>query len=348
MTEPPAPASGAGGGAPVAAVVPKPEAEAAVDRYRRAGVYDDRRSVRERDAETVEVPVTGPPGDRADGREVVVQTDPPWRPTGLQSRLRERGFTREEIERAPGSWAVVGGVVLARFDGCPRRAEVARALLDLHGEAHTVLDRRGIAGPHREPAVEVVAGRGRTETVHTEHGTEYALDLANVMFSPGNEAERVRMGEAVRPGEAVLDMFAGVGYFALPMARAGARVTAVECNPAAVEYLLRNRRRNGVRERLSVVRADCRDAVGAGVGHGADRVVMGHFDAGEYLAPALAALADGGTLHVHAVGHESERERPAERVRAAADRPVAAECRVVKTFSEGLEHVVVDAAVGGD
>jgi len=326
---------------PPAVVVPKPDAEAAVDRFHAAGAYDRRRSVRERDADTVEVPVTDPPA----GREVVAQTDPPWRRLDLAARLRERGFTEGEIECTPGSWAVVGDVVLARLR-CPRRAEVSRALLDLHREAHTVLDRRGIAGPHREPDVEVVAGRGQTETVHTEHGTEYALDLAKTMFSPGNEAERVRMGAAVERGERVLDMFAGIGYFALPMARAGARVTAIERNPDAVDYLLENRRRNGVRERLSVVRADCRDAVGAGVGRDADRVVMGHFDAAGYLDPARSALVDGGVVHLHAVVHDTERGRPARRVRKVADRRVDATTRTVKTFSEGMEHVVVDAQVG--
>jgi tRNA wybutosine-synthesizing protein 2 len=169
------------------------------------------------------------------------------------------------------------------------------------------------------------------------------------MFSPGNEAERVRMGEAVAPGERVLDMFAGVGYFALPMARAGARVTAVEYNPRALASLVENRERNGVRNTLSVVGADCRDAVARGVGAGVDRVVMGHFDALDYLDAALDALAVPGTLHVHAVVHESERGGPARAVRAAAEErglDTATETRTVKTFSEGMAHVVVDATVG--
>ena len=88
---------------------------------------------------------------------------------------------------------------------------------------------------------------GETETVHVEHGTRYALDLSTVMFSPGNEAERARIGEIVESGERVFDAFAGVGYFALPMARAGAEVTAAELDPEAYRLLLLTSELSGVK-----------------------------------------------------------------------------------------------------
>ncbi len=355
--------------APLAAVVRKADAEATIAALRDAGAYDDERRVRERDDDTVEVPVTGPSdgtgagGDAPDGADwldgvpvldVVRQADPDYRPRGLPGLLRERGFSEAEIERAPGSWAVVGSVVLVAFDGCERRAEVGEALLDLHGEADTVLARHGVSGEHREPDVEVVAGDGDTETVHVEHGTRYALDLARVMFSPGNKAERTRMREVVEPDEAVLDMFAGVGYFALPMARGGASVTAVERNPVAFQYLLENAVLNGVEDRLTPIRADCRDAVADAVERGdapfADRVVMGYYDAHEYLDAALDALEPGGVLHLHEATPEALAfERPVSRLADAAEAHERAvevlDRRVVKTHSEGVQHVVVDARV---
>ncbi|MFB6068902.1 MAG: class I SAM-dependent methyltransferase family protein [Halobacterium sp.] len=343
----------------LAVVVPKADADARIDALEREGVYDDERRVREHDADAVELPVTREPAD-TDFERVVEQADPPVRAPGLPDLLRERGWTDGEVERAPSSWAVLGSVVLADFDGCPRPREAGDALLELHGEADTVLDRGGVAGEHREPRVSVVAGAGDTETVHTEHGTRYAMDLATVMFAPGNKAERARMGDVAGDGERVLDMFAGIGYFALPMARAGARVTAVEKNPAAFRFLAENAQLNGVGDRVRCVLGDCRD-----VDATADRVVMGYYDAlgggpvdgaetadggPGYLDAALDAVVPGGVLHVHSAVPEAERwERPESRLRAGCERAgrdvTVDDRRVVKSHSAGVDHVVLDARI---
>jgi tRNA wybutosine-synthesizing protein 2 len=331
------------------ALVPKPDAERAIALLRERGVYDDTRGVREHGPDAVGIPVTTDV-DADLVSAVVPDEDPRPRTRGLADLLRERGLSDADIERAPSSWAVVGEVVLADFAGCDSAEAVGEALLDLHGEADTVLDRGGIDGPHREPEVAVVAGAGDTETVHVEHGTAYALDLSTVMFSPGNEAERARTGAAVEPGERVLDMFAGVGYFALPMARAGASVLAVERNPSAFRYLVENARRNDVADRVRPVLGDCRDAV-ARRDLSVDRVLMGHYDATDYLDAALDALAPGGVLHLHdTTPADDPFARPVERLRAAAaDRDRVAtvtDRRVVKSHAPGVEHVVVCARVG--
>ncbi|KYH26889.1 tRNA wyosine derivatives biosynthesis protein Taw2 [Halalkalicoccus paucihalophilus] len=331
---------------PLAAIVPKKEGEEAIAALREEGVYDDSRSVREAGSDALALPVIRPPKG-TEVHEVIRQPDPEPRAPGLADLLAERGWDDAEIERAPKSWAVIGSVILADFGGCPREREIGEALLELHGGADTVLAREGISGEHREPSVRAVAGAGDTETVHTEHGTEYALDLSKVMFSPGNKAERARMGEVVEQGERVLDMFAGIGYFTLPMARAGAGVTAVERNPVAFRYLLENAVLNGVEERIDAYRADCRDVEVQGI----DRVVMGYYEAHDYLPAALEALGDGSVLHMHEATPEAELwERPVSRLREAgktAGRDVEVlDERRVKSHSAGVAHVVVDARIG--
>jgi tRNA wybutosine-synthesizing protein 2 len=335
----------------LAALVAKPNVDVAIASLQDEEIHDDSRRLVEYDDETVAIPITEPPSNTR-VEDVIEQVDPDPRIVDLPTVLREHGFSEADIERAPSSWAVIGDVILVRFGDCDRREAVAEALLDLHRGADTVVDRGGISGEQREPDIEVIAGDGETETIHTEHGTRYALDLAEVMFAPGNKAERARMGEVVEKGERVLDMFAGIGYFTLPMARAGAHVTAIETNPTAFQFLSENARLNAVEDRLELLLGDCRDVVPIRVnaGDAYERVVMGYYDAHEYLEPAISALEPGGRLHMHEATPEALLpERPTERLNravAAAGREVSAmEVRRIKSHSEGVAHVVLDATV---
>jgi tRNA wybutosine-synthesizing protein 2 len=339
----------------LAAIVPKPEADRAIDALRSEGVYDDERSVVDTNDGTLEIPVTGPPETTA-VLDVVEQAEPVPRQRGLEDRLRARGWTDAELDRVPNSWSVIGDVIRARFpEDCPDRIVVAEALRELHN-ADTVLADGAVSGPTRTPDVTVVAGSGDTEVVHREHGTRYALDLAEVMFSPGNKAERVRMGEVVDTGEQVFDAFAGIGYFALPMTRAGADVTAVEINPTAFGYLAENAVLNDVESRLIATLGDCREVVGpegpgAAAQGAADRLVLGHFEAIDALESLLPALRSGGTVHLHAAvpAADTGGDEPVDALHAAAgtlDRTATVlATRQVKTYAPGMAHVVVDATL---
>jgi tRNA wybutosine-synthesizing protein 2 len=243
---------------------------------------------------------------------------------------------------------VLGSVVLVTLEDCPDEAAVGEALLELHGEADTVVANEGVSGELREPDVRVVAGAGDTETVHTEHGVRYGMDLAEVMFSPGNKAERRRMGQTVTEGERVLDCFAGIGYFTLPMAVAGADVTAVEKNPTAFRHLCQNAVLNDLQDHVAAFRGDCRDVVPELETF--ERVVMGYYDAHAYLDVALDALDPGGVVHLHeATPEDLVFDRPERRLREAAadvDREATVlDRRRVKDHSPGVAHVVLDARV---
>lgn len=55
--------------------------------------------------------------------------------------------------------------------------------------------------------------------VHREGGVLYGLDVTRCMFSSGNTTERQRIGRGVGagPGEVVVDLYAGIGYYTLPL-----------------------------------------------------------------------------------------------------------------------------------
>jgi tRNA wybutosine-synthesizing protein 2 len=214
----------------------------------------------------------------------------------------------------------------------------------------TVAVRSGpVSGELREPTLEVVAGGG-TETEVVEHGVRWRFDAARVMFAAGNKAERLRAGRLVRPGERVIDLFAGIGYFSIPAAlpTRAAHVLAVEKNPIAFRYLRENARANGVEPRIEAVLGDNRQVELPP--RSADRVFLGYLPSGlPWLARAVGLLrSEGGWVHLHAVadarsGRDTlvrEAVRGVEEAGGEVRLPPA--IRTVKPYGPGRSHFVVD------
>lgn len=197
---------------------------------------------------------------------------------------------------------------------------------------------RGHRGVERVPEVEVLFGVAG-EVVHRENGLVYRLDPTRVMFSGGNRDEKTRLARMIRPGERTADLFAGIGYFTLPAARAGARVHAMEINPVAFGYLENNLAVNGLADTVEAERGDSRDLL-RGV---YDRLVLGHFEAPAFLADALAHVRPGSVLHVHGVERTPGELGPVL-ARTASEHGVAVAIswRTVKTCGAGRYHTVHD------
>jgi tRNA wybutosine-synthesizing protein 2 len=153
------------------------------------------------------------------------------------------------------------------------------------------------SGICRIPTIEVLYGSTR-DVIHRESGLSFCIDPSKVMFSQGNRTEKMRVASLVRVGERVADMYAGIGYFTLPVARAGGMVHAMEINPVAFGYLQKNIVLNQLSDRIVASYGDCRDLL-TGV---YDRVIMGHFGSASALAQALSHIHPGSVLHVHSSG----------------------------------------------
>jgi len=209
-----------------------------------------------------------------------------------------------------------------------------------------------IDGELRTPQLTRVAGES-TETDVVEYGVHWRFDAARIMFAAGNRTERWRIGRLVRRGENVVDLFAGIGYFAIPAALPGraASVFAVEKNPVAVHYLRENATVNGVASRLTVLSGDNR-AVELPRGM-FDRAILGYLPSAlPWVARAVELLRpSGGWMHVHMVADVRAPLTQAagsvtERAAEAGARPTApARVRVVKPYGPGRHHLVVDLQV---
>ena len=281
-------------------------------------------------------------------RIMEASVDPRPRPRDPRARL---GAAAEAaglpIAAIPSRWERLGDVVIVRIPDAGR--DHASAIGRLVGEAlraRCVLeDVSGIRGPFRAPDVRVLWGSG-TETVHTEDGIRFQLDAARVMFASGNVVERTAIPGRIAEGEVVVDLFAGIGYFAVPIAvrSRAAAVYACEANPVAFPYLVGNARLNRAASLVPLL-GDCRDVAPRGV---ADWVLMGHFDAVRYLDVGVRCLRSEGTLVVHGLVPADEYpealvSQVLDGIERAGARVDAMRGRKVKSYAPGILHAVVEA-----
>jgi len=161
------------------------------------------------------------------------------------------------------------------------------------------------------------------------------------MFAQGNRDEKMRMARLVREdpaGTRVADMFAGIGYFTIPMAGSGAQVHAMEINPVACAYLERNIAANNLAGRVQVSCGDCRVHLSGTY----DRIVMGHFDAMTILPAVFSRVRAGSVVHVHSIGDVSGTIR--EMVEGAGFSP-SIHVHKVKKYRPHAWHIVQDVTL---
>ena len=168
------------------------------------------------------------------------------------------------------------------------------------------------------------------------------------MFASGNTDERMRMRNLDCTGETVVDMFAGIGYFTLPLAKfSGARrVFACEKNPESYEFLVRNVKDNEVSDVVIPILGDNRDLRGRAF---ADRILMGYVQTtSEFLPAALRMIRPGGIIHYHDTFYVNEYK---DRIRGIFDGACGSDgyeiigIREVKSFAPSVSHYVADVRI---
>lgn len=216
----------------------------------------------------------------------------------------------------PTSFDVVGDVVLIRLppELRPHGEEIGKALLAFVPGCRRVGLDLGVHGVSRLRTLTPLAGEGDWATLHRENGISLEVDVEKAYFSPRLAREHARVADLARPGERVLDLFCGVGPFALTILRRqpASTAVAVDLNPEAIRLLRSNARRLGVDDRIEVIEAPAEEFLRRPDRF--DRVVMNLPREGYKYATSVARhVMPGGTLH-----HYEVVERDAAPGRAAA------------------------------
>ena len=214
------------------------------------------------------------------------------------------------LARLPKALDIIGDIAIIEI---PKELEIYRktladAVLQIHRNVRTVLAKAGaVGGTYRLREFELIGGEARTTAIHKELGCTYYVDLAKVYFSPRLSHEHERVASLVQRSETVVDLFAGVGPFAVLIAKKteNVKVYALDINPDAIEYLKKNIRFNRVQNRVFPIFGDARKIVEEKLWGIADRVIMNLPESAlEYVDVACKAIKhDGGVVHLYHFTH---------------------------------------------
>lgn len=255
-----------------------------------------------------------------------------------EAGLRASFEAHEKQLSAVARHELIGGIAVMQESD---RA-AAEALLASRPGIHTVLATTSdIQGEYRTREFEVLAGDPTTRTLVLEYGHRFTIDLSEAYFSPRLATERQRVLHQMGGEETVLDMFAGVGPFAITMSTSARLVVSSDINPAAVILMKENCLDNRCTNVMPVLADSGR--LSRILPWKFDRVVMNlPLNAPQFLEEAFRLCRAGGTIHCYALVSSVGEYLG----KIGTFQPSAVREHTVRSYSPGKWHTVYDITVG--
>nr|WP_319374549.1 class I SAM-dependent methyltransferase family protein [uncultured Methanobacterium sp.] len=272
------------------------------------------------------------------------------RPRNMEDFLQGK-IPPEKMEDFKKSFDIIGDVVILEIpeDLEDEKYLIGEAALKFTKRRSVYRKKSAIKGVIRTRELEHLAGKDDSETIHREYDSRIILDVKEVYFSPRLATERRIIGDEVQDGEVIIDMFTGVGPFAINIARRpklkNITIYAIDINPAAIHYLKENIKLNKVQGKIKPLLGDVGKVL-KDLDVQADRIIMNlPGTACEFLPVAVEHLKPSGTLNYYQFSRDFE--DPVERVKTAAyPRQVEVlDRRKVKSRSPGVWHMAIDARI---
>jgi tRNA (guanine37-N1)-methyltransferase len=321
--------------------VPKAEGEATRRLLAGSDIIDHRLKIRS-DESYVYVPVVPDVSN-----DILAKIDPSLQLVECELEENERVRSIEDVLGFAPSFEVIGDIAVVAEDYDVR---VGEAIMEVHKSVKTVLvPTTAVSGEFRVRHYRVLCGEDRTTTTYREHGSVYEMDLNKVYFSPRLSTERKRVIDQVADIELVLDMFAGVGPFAIPISKMAMFTIAVDKNPDAFDYLKKNIALNKA-ARIEAVNADARDVRPP---RPPDRIIMNlPHSARDFLGVAFRLINMGGIIHYYDIRPEGEIfDAVVKMVRQKASESGCLieiiNKRIVRSYSPHEYNIVLDIRVTG-
>lgn len=191
----------------------------------------------------------------------------------------------------PASFEIIGHVAMLNLRPVhlPYKYLIGKAILDTSRQIKTVANKYDkLKNVFRTPALELIAGELNYETVVIEESVRLFLNVEQVYFCSRLHYERSRVLQEVKPKSTIVDVFCGIGPFAVRAAKEkSCRVWANDLNPECFKYLQVNIKKNKLDKLVDPFCMDGRDFISLAF----EKVTSGEIPVIDHFYMNLPALA---------------------------------------------------------
>ena len=271
----------------------------------------------------------------------------------------------------PKSYDIIGHIVVIEFDKFNHindkefndyKKEIAKAILYVNKNIKTVYEKKSqIKGKYRLRELAHLYGEDKSETIHKENDCNFKLDIKKTYFSPRLVFERRRIASSeIKENELIVDMFAGVGTFAIQIAKKkNVEIYAFDVNPDAYRYLQENTKLNKLEGEIIPYNINVKDLlkpanqIGQLLLHKVDRIIMNLPENSiKFIEEACFLMKkSGGVLHFYQF---SEKPKPIEKTLKILEENLSnlnweiedvTNSKIVKHYSPRSDLIVVDLKI---
>jgi len=236
--------------------------------------------------------------------------------------------------------------------------EIGEAVLEITNIKTVCVKEGGIQGELRKPQIKVIAGDKNTEVCHFENNVYFCFDISKIMFAKGNVGERGRLPKQVKMDEIIVDMFVGIGYFSVPIAKIAKpkKIYAIDLNPDSIKYLKKTIEKNKLNN-IEPIQGDSKEVVERLVSEGvkADRVLLGYLPPPvESVQYAMKIIKKGGMIHYDDLIYSENKEKDIDKTMKMFNEEAKlvgfngvelVNAQKVKSYRPKVDHYVLDVRV---
>lgn len=274
--------------------------------------------------------------------------------------LSKEKISKEIINKLPSSYDIVGDIVIINLEEIDQKdysycyyEKIGKAILKIHPHIKTVLKKeKEHHGTFRTQDLIHIYGEKKKETIIKENGCLLKTDVEKVFYSTRLSTERKRIASLVKENEVVGVFFAGVGPFAIAIAKLSRpkEVIAIELNPVGVKYLKENIIKNKMEDIIKPIKADVLKIYEKYPNY-FERIPMPlPKSAEDFLDQAIFCIKNNGIIHIY---NFVSKNQPFKKIyEIIKEKEIKNNCKIeviyekiIRSFSQTTVQIVMDLKV---